>query len=128
MASMTDYLEDKVRDHVLRGIAYTSPPTVYLGLFTTATTDAGGGTEVVGGSYGRNAVAFSAGAAGSGAADNTAAELFSNMPACTVTHAALFDAASGGNMLMHAPLSAPKTVGAGDALNFPIGDIDAIFA
>lgn len=125
---MTDYLEDKVRDHVLRGIAYASPPTVYLALFTTATTDAGGGTEVAGGSYARQAVAFAAGAAGSGAADNSAAETFPNMPAVTVTHAALYDAIVGGNMLLHAPLSSPKTVGAGDALNFPIGDVDAIFA
>lgn len=128
MASMTDYLEDKLRDHVLRNVAYTSPPTVYLALFTTATTDAGGGTEVTGGSYARQAVAFSIGAAGSGAADNTAAESFVNMPACTVTHAALVDALTGGNKLLHAPLTSPKTVGAGDTLSFAIGDIDAVFA
>jgi hypothetical protein len=125
---MTDYLEDKLRDHVLRNVAYTSPTTVYLALFTTATTDAGGGTEVVGGSYARQAVAFTAGAAGSGAADNTAAETFSNMPAVTVTHAAIMDASSGGNMLLHGPLPSPKTVGAGDALEFAAGDIDAVFA
>lgn len=125
---MTDYLEDKLRDHVLRNIAYASPATVYLALFTDATTDAGGGTEVAGGSYARQAVAFSAGVAGSGAADNTAAETFTNMPACTVTHAAIMDAVGGGNMLLHAPLTTPKTLAAGDALTFDIGDIDAIFA
>lgn len=125
---MTDYLEDKLRDHVLRNTAYASPATVYLALFTTATTDAGGGTEVAGGSYARQAVAFTAGAAGSGAADNTAAESFTNMPACTVTHAALFDALAGGNMLLHAALTTPKTVAAGDTLTFAIGDIDAVFA
>jgi hypothetical protein len=125
---MTDYLEDKLRDHVLRNIAFTSPATVYLALFTTATTDAGGGTEVVGGSYARQAVAFSAGAAGTGAAENTAVESFSNMPAATVTHAALFDASSGGNMLLHAPLTSPKTVGAGDVLTFAAGDLDAVFS
>lgn len=125
---MTDYLEDKLRDHVLRNIAFTSPTTVYLALFTTATTDAGGGTEVTGGSYARQAVAFTAGAAGSGAADNTAAESFSNMPAATVTHAALFDAVTGGNMLLHAPLTTPKTTNAGDTLTFAIGDVDAVFA
>lgn len=125
---MTDHLEDKLRDHVLRNVAYTSPATVYLALFTTATTDAGGGTEVVGGSYARQAVAFTAGAAGSGAADNTAAETFVNMPAATVTHAALFDAVSGGNMLLHAALTTPKTVAAGDTLTFAAGDIDAVFA
>lgn len=128
MSSMTDYLEDKLRDHVLRNIAYASPATVYLALFSTATTDAGAGTEVAGGSYARQAVAFSAGGAGTGAADNTAAESFSNMPAVTVTHAALFDASTGGNMLFHGPLSASKTANAGDTLTFDAGDIDAIFA
>ena len=125
---MTDYLEDKLRDHTLRGIAWPSPPAVYLRLFTTATTDAGGGTEVAGGSYTGQAVAFQAGAAGSGAGDNPAAVSFANMPGATVTHAALFDAAAGGNMLMHAPLTSPKTVPAGDTLTFAAGDVDALFA
>lgn len=125
---MTDYLEDKLRDHVLRGIAYAAPATVYLRLFTTATTDAGGGTEVAGGSYTGKAVAFQAGAAGTGAADNPAAVSFANMPGATITHAALFDAATGGNMLMHAPLSSPKTTTAGDTLTFAAGDVDALFA
>ena len=125
---MTDYLEDKLRDHVLRNVAFTSPTTVYLRLFTTATTDAGGGTEVTGGSYTGQAVAFAAGAAGTGAADNSGAVSFSNMPAATVTHGALFDAATGGNMLFHAELSSPKTVAVGDTLTFPVGDVDAIFA
>lgn len=128
MASMTDYLEDKLRDHVLRNIAYTSPTTVYLALFSTATTDAGGGTEATGGSYARQAVTFQAGGAGSGAADNDAEIEFLNMPAGTWTHGALFDAATAGNMLLHAPLSSPKTTGAGDALAIAAGDVDAIFA
>lgn len=128
MASMTDYLEDKLRDHVLRNIAYTSPTAVYLALFTTATTDAGGGTEVAGGSYARQAISFQAGGAGSGAADNDAAEAFSNMPSATVTHCAIFDASSGGNMLLHAPLASPKTITAGDTLTFAIGDLDVVFA
>lgn len=126
MASMTDYLEDKLRDHVLRGVAFASPGTVYLHLYTTATTDAGGGTEVAGGSYARQAVTFQAGAAGTGAGDNSAAVSFTNMPATTVTHAALKDGA--GNMLMHAALTSPKTTNAGDTLTFAIGDIDAVFA
>ncbi len=128
MSSMTDYLEDKLRDHVLRNIAYTSPTAVYLGLFSTATTDAGGGTEAVGGSYARQPVTFGAGGAGSGAGDNSADVDFLNMPAGTWTHAALFDAVSGGNMLLHAALSSSKTTGAGDAITFAAGDVDAVFA
>lgn len=125
---MTDYLEDALRDHVLRNTAYTSPGTVYLALFSTATTDAGGGTEATGGSYARQAVTFGAGGSGTGAADNSGTVTFDNMPAGTWTHGALFDASSAGNMLFHAPLTASKTTGAGDSIDFDPGDIDAVFA
>ncbi len=125
---MFDYLEDAVRDHVLRNVAYTSPSTVYLALYSDNPTDADTGTEATGGSYARQAVTFAAGAAGSGAADNSGAISFTNMPAGTWTHGALHDAVSGGNGLLHAPLTTPKTTGAGDNLTFAAGDIDAIFA
>lgn len=123
---LTTYLKNEIYDHVLRGAAYASPPTVYLALFTTATTDGGGGTEVTGGSYARQATAF--GAPTDGVGSNTAAETFTNMPAVTVTHAALFDAVSAGNMLMHGALLASKVVGAGDSLTFAIGDIDVTWS
>ena len=55
MSAATDFLEDKILNHVFRNVAYTAPATVYVGLFTTATTDAGGGTEVTGGGYARQA-------------------------------------------------------------------------
>ena len=125
MASLTDFLETALVEHVLLNTSYTSPATVYLALFTTSTTDAAGGTEVSGGSYAREAVTFTAGTAGVAASDT---DVTFTMPACTVTHAALFDASTAGNMLMHAPLSAPKTLLAGADLVFPAGDIDAIFA
>lgn len=128
MASMTDYLQDKIRDHVLRNVSYTSPTTVYIALFTTATTGAGGGTEVTGGSYARQACAFTAGASGTGAADNTAAESFTNMPACTVTHLAIMDASTAGNMLLHGPLTASKVVAGGDTFTLLAGSIDVVFS
>jgi len=124
--SMTDYLENKVLNLVLRATAFTAPAGVYLALFTDATTDAGGGTEVDGGSYVRKVVSFTAPAT-PGVSESTAEVRFTNMPAGTVTHAALFDAVSSGNMLLHAALTAPKTLTAGDNLVFNAGDIDAIF-
>ena len=51
MAGFSDYLEDKVLDHVFGGNAYTAPGTLYVALYTVAPTDTGGGTEVTGGSY-----------------------------------------------------------------------------
>lgn len=124
---MTDYLENAVRGHLLLGAAYTAPGTIYLALFTAAPSDTGGGTEVVAGgnAYARPAVAFTAGTAG--VAVSSADEVFANMPGVTVTHAALMDAVTGGNMLMHAALTAPKTVTAGATLTFPAGDITATF-
>ncbi len=128
MADMTDYLEDKIRGHVLQHTAYTSPAAVYAGLFSSATDDTGGGTEATGGSYGRQAVAFASGASGTGAAESSAVVTFSNMPAGTWTHLALFDASSAGNMLLHGALSGPKTTGTGDDLVIEAGDIDVVFA
>lgn len=125
---MTDYLEDALRDHVLLHVPYTSPVTVYLALFTDATDDAGGGTEVVGGSYVRQAVTFDAGGAGTGAAENTDPVTFTNMPDADVVSAAIMDDPAAGNMLLHGPLAATKTVTAGDDLTFAAGDIDAVFA
>lgn len=125
MASMTDLLEDALRDHVLLDTPYTAPATVYLALFTTATTDAGGGTEVTGGSYARQAVTFTAGATGE--AVSSADETFASMPACTVTHAALMSASTAGDMLLHGALTAPKVVAGGATLTFAAGDITATF-
>jgi hypothetical protein len=56
MAGFSDYLEDKVLDHVFGGNAYTAPTTLYVALYTVAPTDTGGGTEVSGGAYARQSV------------------------------------------------------------------------
>lgn len=109
---MTDYLANKIRDHVLRNVAYTSPTTVYLGLFTTATSEVGGGTEVSGGSYARLAITFSAGTL-PGEAVQSAGLTFPAMPTATVVAVAIFDAASVGNMLIHGRLPRARSVTAG---------------
>ena len=58
MAGFSDYLEDKVLDHVFGGNAYTAPSTLYVALYTVAPTDTGGGTEVSGGAYARQTATF----------------------------------------------------------------------
>lgn len=107
----------------LRAGADPDPATVYLALFTTATDQASGGTEVVGGSYARKAVTFSNPGSGN-TTDNSAAVTFPNMPAGTVGWAALFTAASGGTMMYQGPLTVAKTFAGGEQLVFPIGSID----
>ena len=119
--NLTNYLENKLLDHFLGTTAYTMP-TGYVGLFTVAPGDAGGGTEVTGGSYARQTAAFSA--ASSGATSNSGNIDFTGMPAATTVAIALFDASTSGNMLVHGTLTTNKTTDAGDTLRIATGDLD----
>lgn len=121
MAALSDYLEDALLNHVLRNVAYTSPTTVYVALFSTDPTDAGSGTEVSGGSYARQAATF--GAPSGGASSNSAQIDFTDMPAETVTHVGIFDASTSGNLLFHGSLTASKTTNAGDTLTISASDL-----
>ena len=124
MAEFSDFMENKIIDHMLRNQSYTPPSTLYVALFTTATSDAGGGTEVSGGAYARQAAGLSA--ASGGASSNAADITFPTATADwgTITHVALMDALTGGNMLMHSPLDASKTVNNGDTFKVNAGDLD----
>jgi len=140
MAHMSDFLENKIIDWLLRAQAIgitgataaagTGPANVYVGLLTTSPADAGGGTEVSGGSYARVAVASSlANWAGTQAAASTTASsgtssTTSNNAAITfpapsanwgsVAYIGIYDASTAGNLLFWAPLTTPKTVNNGD--------------
>lgn len=119
----SDFLKTNVLNHVLRGVSYSSPATVYLALFTVAPTDAGGGTEVTGGSYSRQTAEFDA--PDDDQVVNSDDILFSVASADwgTIVHFALFDASSSGNMLYHAALTASRTILSGDQLRVPAGQL-----
>ena len=114
MAELTDYAENQILN-LMRGVAWTAF-AAYVALFTTATTDAGGGTEVSGGGYARQLVGLSAASGAGGSTSNAADITFPTATADwgTVTHVAIMDAATLGNMIMHSPLDASKTIAAGD--------------
>ena len=120
--NLTNYLEDKLIDHFLGTTSYTMPAAVYIGLFTVAPTDAGGGTEVTGGSYARQTATFSA--AASGATSNDTNIDFTGMPAATTVAIGIFDASTSGNMLLYGTLTTNKTTDAGDTLRIATGDLD----
>ncbi len=113
----------------LARVAY-SPPAVYVGLFTAAPTDAGGGTEATGGSYARVQVtqADASWAAPAGTptlTSNSAAVTFPTSTATwggTMTHFGIFDAATTGNLIGWNSLTTPQAVGAaGITPSFAIG-------
>ena len=115
----TTYLANELLDHVLKVGAYT-PPSIYVGLYTTATADAGTGTECAGTSYARVA-ASSWNAASGGVASNDGAITFAAAGAGdwgTLTHFALLDASSSGNMLIHAALDSSLAPGSGNVVEF----------
>lgn len=120
--NLTNYLENKLLDHFLGTTSYTMPSPVYVALFTVAPSDAGGGTEVTGGSYARQTAAFTA--ASSGATSNSANIDFTGMPAATTVAIALFDQLTSGNMLVHGTLTTNKQTDAGDTLRIATGDLD----
>jgi len=59
-------------------------------------------------------------------ADNSAAVEFNAATGSwgTVSHFGLFDALSGGNLLIHGALTASKVISSGDILKIAIGDMD----
>lgn len=121
-AIFSEYLEQKILDHVLNGVTYTPPTQVYLALYTTT---GEGGTEVTGGSYQRQPVSFSA-ALSSGQVSNDATVTFTNMPACTVKAAAFCDSLSGGNQLFWWNLSSNITYAAGNDPTISPGNLTVI--
>lgn len=125
MSDFSNYLETKLFDHVLRNTTFTSPATVYVGLFTAVTdAEAGTGTEVSGGSYARQSVAF--GASTDGVGSNSGIITFPTASANwgTITHAGLFDASTAGNALsVIKALAASKVINNGDIFRFPIGNL-----
>ena len=127
MSQATNYLENKIAGHVFGGTAYTAPATHYVALYTTAPDDTGAGTEVTGGSYARQSMAFTVTA---DTASNTANVEFPKATASwgTVTHFAILDAVSAGNMMCYGTLTASKTVASGDTLRFNAGELDITVA
>lgn len=117
----TDYLENALLNHVLRNTALTSPTTVYVGLTSTATTDAGGGTELSGNGYARQSVTF--GAPSGGSVSNSVEVLFPEATGAwdEATHFFIADAASSGNRLYHGALDASRTAALGDQIRFAVG-------
>ena len=65
-------------------------------------------------------------ASSGGAIDNTSAVEFPTATGTwgTITHTAVLDAASGGNMLAETALTASKPIASGDVFRFQAGEFD----
>jgi hypothetical protein len=137
-AAFTDYLENKLADHLFRATTYT-PSTVYVGLMTSPCSDSAAGTEVSGGDYARVSVSkadaswkgthgsATGNSSGTGGTISNAAAVTFPAPTASwgvVTHWGIWDASTSGNLLICDDLTVSKTINNGDAA--PSFAIDAL--
>ena len=131
MGNISDYLANALLNHIFGKGTYTPPTNIYVELSTTAPTDAGTNvTPPSGGGYARKQTASTDWNMAAGRIiDNANAIEFAEASASwgTLSHFALFDAASGGNFLGWGALATPKAVDSGDTARFAAGDLDVSF-
>jgi hypothetical protein len=132
MSAASNYLENKVLDHVLTATSYTAPSTRYLALFNNvsgqaaANLEAGTLTDEIsasGTAYARKAVTFAAASGGTSATNTTVTFNAATASWGTVTHVAVMDQASGGNVLFWGAVTTSKTIDSGDTFQVTSGNL-----
>lgn len=124
MTAFSDYLENKIINHIVGNGVFAYPGTVYMALFTSgALLESNQIThEVSGGGYVRVAVTFDG--ALNGTATTPGDVIFPTATASwgTVEAAALMDSSSGGNVLIHGTVTSTP-INIGDQFKFEAGNI-----
>lgn len=143
MSQMSNYLENKLVDHIFRATAFTMPAAMYVSLHTADPLDTGAGTEVSGNAYARAQLNPSTTnwtntqASGSGASSGTGGLTQNNAIITfptpsgtwgTVTHFGVWDASSAGNLLVFGTLTVSKTINTSDVVTFPVASLSVTFA
>lgn len=135
MSAASNYLENKVLDHVLTATSYTAPATRYIALFTNtsgnAATNLEAGTltdEVSGGSYARQTITFNAASSGSSTSAATVTFPAASANWGTITHVAVMDAATSGNVLFWGAVTTAKTIETADTFQVSAGNLTITLA
>lgn len=123
--SFSNTTETHVLNYLLTSASVTRPTAWYLALYTSNPAEDNSGTEVStsGTAYARQSVSFTV---SGNSASNTSEIEFPTATASfgTVTHAAVFDASTGGNMIAYGALATSKTIDTGDVMRVPASDFD----
>lgn len=121
--------EAKILDLAFGSTAWTPPAQYFVGLSTTAPSEAGtGSTEPSTGAYARVAITNNKttfGTAANGALTNAIAITFPESTASwgTITHICFFDQATGGSLYYWEQLPTSKAVAANTTVYFSIGSL-----
>ena len=137
--SMSDYLENKLLNHVMNNTAYTPAATVYVALFTADPTDAFTTANEVSAvvndtAYARQTTASTTASGTSGAITNSAPVTFpavvygSGAAPYNVTHFGICDAATAGNLLFSGAIGATISRTVGVTLTIGTGQLTTTMA
>lgn len=131
MGSFSNYLENKVLDHIFGGSDYIRPTPLYIALATATIDDSTTGTTITEPNYTgyarisvtNNATNFPV--ASGGSKSNGTEIVFAECTggSSTITHFAILDAATLGNILGYGSLTTQKQITTGDTPKFAIGDL-----
>ena len=122
MSSFSDYTENLVLTYLFTNGSATRPTAWYVGLFTAAPSDTGGGTEVTGNAYARVVTGTISGSGTATTFSNAAAIEFAAASGGnwgTIGWAGIFDASTGGNLLAWATLTTSRVINDGDVFRIP---------
>lgn len=127
MSAASNYLENKILDHVLTATAYTQPSR-YIALFTASPGEAGSFTNEIstsGTAYARQAVTFAAASSGSSATNATVTFPTATANWGTITHVAVVDGATAGagNVLFYGAVTTSKQIDTGDTFQISSGNL-----
>jgi hypothetical protein len=121
--SLSNTFETHTLNYLFTATSVTRPTAWYVALFTSNPDEDASGTEVSGGAYARQSVAFTV--SGNTASNSAAIEFpTATAPYGTVTHIGVFDASSGGNLIAYAALTTSKAIDTGDVMRINSSDLD----
>jgi len=126
MSSFTDYTENLALTYLFTTGSATRPTAWYVGLFTAAPSDTGGGTEVSGSAYARVVTGTISGSGTATTFTNAAAIEFAAASGGnwgTIGWAGIFTASTGGTLLAWAPLTTSKSINDGDIFRIPASSL-----
>ena len=137
MSAASNYLENKLLDHTLTGTAFTQPAARYLALFNNTSTNTATNleagtltdeTSTSGTAYIRKVVTFAAASSGTSATNATVTFDAATANWGTITHIAIMDAVSAGNVLFYGAVTTAKTIETGDTFQVSSGNLTVSLA
>lgn len=129
MSAASDFTEQLALNYLLTTDSVTRPTAWYIGLFTVAPSDSGGGTEVSGNGYNRKAVTFNTASqpsTGLTFCDNSATVTFDTATGGnwgTIVAIGIFSASTSGDLYFHGNLTQSKVVNDGDTFQIQAGSL-----